>query len=178
MENEFRLTKEQREIIDGLEKDDDKDCLIQKLRHTWEKENSLEGVYSNLCPLGMGAALDAVIVRVVHSLPPKVRAFVYSRCVFTTVSEFGAECYYKRSNRPWLIILGAKADESVVAHEIAHARLGQKADSYGNEIEIAYKQETEACLLAKRWGFSGRGTEVDSRIVEGVQRKRQGLKRP
>lgn len=96
----------------------------------------------------------------------------------TTVSEVGAECYYKRSNRPWLIILGGKADESVVAHEIAHARLGHKCDSYGNEIEIAEKQETEACSLAKRWGFAGRGTEVDPEIVEGLERKKQGLKRP
>ena len=161
-------------MIDGLEKDEDKDFTVKALRSEWEWENSFDGVFDNLGHLNVGVTLEGVIVRAVHKLPPKVREFVYGRCVFVSFAEGGGQCYYKRTKRPWLIILGEKADESVVAHEIAHARLGHKCDLLGNNMEVAFKTETEACSLAKEWGFVGLGTEVDKEIIEAVERKDAG----
>ncbi len=47
---------------------------------------------------------------------------------------------------------------SVVAHEIAHARLGHSAnDMLGGE-----EQERQACDLRRSWGFDGIGTRPPS----------------
>lgn len=56
---------------------------------------------------------------------------------------------------------------SIIAHEIAHAYLGH-ANSHSlrsDEVHIADEMEVEACELARSWGFSGRGTDAESRAA-------------
>ncbi len=77
------------------------------------------------------------------------------------------------SNPPKLILLSEHiVDEyewednlSAIAHEIAHAYLGHEPRHVGDEVNLPAEREVEACELARRWGFSGRGTDAESRAA-------------
>lgn len=75
-------------------------------------------------------------------------------------------------NPPKLILLSERiVDEhepknvmSIIAHEIAHAFLGHiPLSAPVGDASLAIERETEACELALKWGFSGRGTDVEGR---------------
>lgn len=76
-------------------------------------------------------------------------------------------------NPPKLILLSEHiVDEyeqedslSIVAHEIAHAYLGHEPRHVRDEVNLPAEREVEACQLARQWGFSGRGTDAESRAA-------------
>jgi hypothetical protein len=80
------------------------------------------------------------------------------------------------SNPPMLILLSEHIVDkyeredivSIIAHEIAHAYLGHASRSHSlkaDEAHRAAEMEVEACELASSWGFSGRGTDAESRAA-------------
>ena len=69
---------------------------------------------------------------------------------------------YERTAHKWIVLLQGTPsdDESIPAHEIAHAYLGHdRLAIYGPDKSI--EVETQACELTRSWGFQGLGTEVD-----------------
>jgi len=172
MTNEFKLTRKQQKVVDVVENEDDKKRLIENMRRNWEWENSLEGVDYDLELTTVPEDMRCTIVSAVRKLPRKIRGFVFQKVFFTSVEEKGGQCWHKQNACPWVIVLGDKADESVVAHEIAHAHLGHKAKRGGMEVEVSLRQETDACSLTKQWGFSGCGTEVNKDLLEAIERKK------
>ena len=172
MTNEFKLTRKQQKVVDVVENEDDKKRIIENMRRDWEWENSLEGVDYDLALTAVPEDLRYTIVSAVHKLPREIRGFVFQKVFFTSVEEEGGQCWHKQNACPWVIVLGDKADESVVAHEIAHAHLGHKTNRGGMEVEVSLRQETKACSLTKQWGFSGCGTEVNKDLLEAIERKK------
>jgi hypothetical protein len=73
--------------------------------------------------------------------------------------RIGVHHYEKRSHNCWLIILDEKSieDDSVIAHEIAHAWL--RHDKLSAEDQETW--EVDAANLTKSWGFEGRGSDAD-----------------
>lgn len=77
------------------------------------------------------------------------------------------------SNPPKLILLSEHIVDnyeredivSIIAHEIAHAYLGHEPRHVGSEVNLPAKREVEACELARQWGFSGMGTDAESRAA-------------
>lgn len=78
------------------------------------------------------------------------------------------------SNPPMLILLSEHIVDkyeredivSIIAHEIAPAYLGHKPCHLKlDEVHIAAEREVQACELASSWGFSGRGTDAESRAA-------------
>ena len=110
------------------------------------------------------------IRRTLIKLPVEVARFVIDRCSFASVGRvnfglilpgrIGVHVVERRSRNTWVIILSenlpASEEESVIAHEIAHAWLGHdRLAEMSNDVEI------EAANLTKKWGFSGRGANPD-----------------
>ena len=146
-----------------------------RLQKELERENSLEGVDYNLGLTAVSESLRYTIVSAVHKLPQEIKEFVFQKVFFTSISEMGGgQCWHKDNACPWAIVLGDKEEESIVAHEIAHAHLGHRTGGGGIRAEEALRIETEACSQAKQWGFSGSGTEVDKEILEAIERKKLG----
>jgi len=131
----------------------------------------LEGIMDNLGGLQVDRDLEFTIVKTLQKLPPRVRNYVYKNCAFTSIPKAGGQslCRHK-IKKPWLIILSDKADENVVAHEIAHARLGHKIDfpSIWPPIEWSYQTEKEACEQATKWGFK---SELEQELIEAYKKK-------
>lgn len=181
MKNRFKLTKEEQKIVDGLKTEGEKKRVIDSYRRQCELEHSLEGVHYQLGEIPLTSQMVSVVVNTVHKLPDTVKEFVYEKCQFTSPFDGGGCVYVKSENvtrHPWLIILAESlmaSDESIVAHEIAHAFLDHKGGPGFGELEKTTKEETAACSLAKRWGFSGSGTKVNKALIEA--RKRE-IKRP
>ncbi len=129
MESNFKLTKEEQEIVDSLEDEDDKNMAIDNFRKLSEWEHSLEGVRDNLGELSVSAELEGYIFNTVRKLPDTVKEFVYKNCQFISIEAPGGRAIYTKSKdatrRPWVIILTdnklSEDYQSVVAHEIAHA---------------------------------------------------------
>lgn len=109
------------------------------------------------------------IRRVVSKLPKDNARFVLQRCVFISIGlgSFGmtlpariaTHAVEKRTRNMWLIILDERiADdeaEGLVAHEIAHAWLHHDQLS----PDTPDSGEADAAILAKSWGFTGKGTD-------------------
>jgi hypothetical protein len=129
-----------------------------------------EQIIDNLAFYGEDAETRLRIIRVLYQLPEDVISFVLDRCSFLSVGrttsgmvlpgKIGVHAQEKRSRNCWLILLDEREidDESVIAHEIAHAWLGHdRISAYDTEI-----WEIDAANLTKSWGFEGRGSDVDA----------------
>ena len=69
---------------------------------------------------------------------------------------------FEQTAARWIILLQGSPpqDESVIAHEIAHAYLGH--DRLGISVGLEpVAIETQACELTRSWGFEGLGTDID-----------------
>jgi hypothetical protein len=103
-------------------------------------------------------------------LPIDVARFVIDRCSFVSTGRvnlglilpgrIGVHFLERRSRNTWVIILSenlpASEEESVIAHEIAHAWLG-----HDRLAEMSDDVEIEAANLTKLWGFVGRGADPE-----------------
>ncbi len=93
---------------------------------------------------------ERTLERVQKRLPADVLAFALTRCVVVAVGEDIHAQTLEPNAAPdlWIIVLREnEREESIVAHEIAHAWLGHRGNSAENE------QEARAQVLS--WGFSG-----------------------
>lgn len=175
MRNDFKLTKEEQQVVDRQETNEEKNRVIDNLQRHKKWKLSLEGVCYQLGEIYLTDQMISAVVRTVHKLPDKVKDFVYENCKFSSPFGGGSALYVKSNHvveRPWLITLAENlTDESIIAHEIAHAFLDHKGGSELVEIEEAMKEETEVCSLAKQWGFSGSGTKVSKSLIEAKKRK-------
>jgi len=118
---------------------------------------------------GEDAELQSRIVKVLAQLPDEVVAFVLGRCTFLSTGRvtsgmvlpgrLGLHPTEKRSRNFWLILLDENiaTDDSVIAHEIAHAWL--RHDKLSADDQETW--EKDAAILTKSWGFEGRGSDVD-----------------
>jgi hypothetical protein len=86
-----------------------------------------------------GAKMRMKICKTMKRLPQAVREYVYNNCMFFEV------------------------DQNTIAHEIAHTFQNHKKEGKWTLIDSdeVLEQEAEACELAKRWGFSGPGAELE-----------------
>jgi len=174
MSNDFKLTKEQKKIIDSLKNEKDKKSLTKNFQREYEWDHSLDGILYQLGTLHVSHAMEVCIVKTISKLPDKVKEFIYDNCQFTAISSDSGQtiCMTTKQNRmrPWLIILSEenKEDyESVIAHEIAHAWLRHKgAPGEILPIEKCKSNELEACFFARQWGFVGSGTVIDKGFAE------------
>ena len=88
------------------------------------------------------------VQRTLKRLPEEVREFALDWIQFTSPAEEGAHLL-SPSDR-WTVVLSEKEqDESVVAHEVAHAWRGHE--------ETSDEREQEVRDLARAWGFTGFG---------------------
>jgi hypothetical protein len=105
-----------------------------------------EQIAYNLAFYGEDAETRSSIIRVLYQLPEDVVIFALDRCSFVSVGKaasgmvlpgkIGVHSQKKRSRNCWLIILDERStdDESVIAHEIAHAWLGHdRISAYDTE---------------------------------------------
>ena len=144
----------------------DRQRRFGKTQTEYEKwENSPEGVAYWLGDLPVPEAVESVIISTVHQLPGQVREFVYCECCFSCVAPRGGQtCYLQKARQPWLILLGQELqDESVLAHQIAHAWLGHRYDPGLAELRATQQEEDAACDLTREWGFGGCGAETRRR---------------
>jgi len=117
------------------------------------------------------------IVNVLSLLPDDVTDFALDRCAFLSVGKasagmvlpgrIGVHGHEKRSRNFWLVLLDENmpGDDSVIAHEIAHAWLRHDRLA-ADDCET---WERDAADLARSWGFVGRGTDVE--FCEGPYRR-------
>jgi len=120
-----------------------------------EWENSLDGVHYQIGGLFTSTDLKVVIVKTVQRLPPDVRQFVYDKCAFLQVDHDGGHALSIQANLhwDWIIWLGDKAGEAVVAHEIAHCWLEHRFPVGERPLEEVGPLEMAANNKAKGWGF-------------------------
>jgi len=129
-----------------------------------KKQNAHELEY-----YGEDLELQSRIIKVLARLPDKVITFVLDRCVFLSTGRvtsgmvlpgrLGVHHIEKRSRDCWLILLDENMaeDNSIIAHEIAHAWLRHdRISAYDTEA-----WEKDAANLTKSWGFEGRGSDID-----------------
>lgn len=93
---------------------------------------------------------EKTILRLEEQVHADVRAFMRSECRFVGVGEEvkGHTISPGAALGVWIIVLReSETEESIVAHELAHAWLGH----HYNSPEI----EAEARAQAIAWGFSG-----------------------
>jgi len=144
---------------------DDRESLQEAKAAYREWENSLEGVAYWLGDLPFPESLETVTIQAVHRLPDAVREFVYYHCRFASEDDAGVtiRCV-PQAGRPWLVTLGqGGVEESLIAHEIAHAWLGHECDPQAGELRLTQRDEEAACDLTRQWGFAGTGTETIQR---------------
>jgi len=130
-------------------------------------ESGLEEVHYRLNgALQTGPKMQIIICKTLLRLPQSVQDFVYENCMFCEVGLDTGLCISKNWPGPhdWLIVLGSDADESVIAHEIAHSLKGHKRERIWSEPDSneVFVQESEACEIVKQWGFTGPGTEAET----------------
>lgn len=115
--------------------------------------------------------LYACIRKFLQTVPGDVARFAIRRCVFISVGKvsrgitlparIAADEFSRRTRNMWLIVLderiGQKEVLALIAHEVAHAFL--KHDRLSPEMPESC--EVDAALLAKSWGFSGKGTDPE-----------------
>lgn len=102
-------------------------------------------------------------------LPERIREFAIERCAVLSVGHnaYGitwpariAKKWRVGINRRWLILLTENLppgdEESIIAHEIAHAYLGHDRGS----PDLPQDCEEQACNLVAKWGFSGKGADA------------------
>lgn len=130
---------------------------------------NLKQIAYDLVFFGEDVETQLGIVKVLSKLPDNVVQFALDRCSFTSVGKVtagmvlpgkvGIHPSEKRSRNCWLIILDERStdDESVIAHEIAHAWLGHDRTSADDQETW----EIDAANLTKEWGFEGRGSDPE-----------------
>jgi hypothetical protein len=108
--------------------------------------------------VGGNEDLEQVIYETVLRLPDDVRTFACDTVVFLS-SPYGHSFRGVDWADKWLIILPPDLPDAdatgVVAHQIAHAWRGHGEAHHG--YGYTAQEEREACVLARAWGFSGRG---------------------
>ena len=98
---------------------------------------------------------EATLRRTLSRLPADVLEFALARCRFAAVGPDIVAQTLPPDDR-WVILLReGEMDESVVAHEIAHAYRGHVRSTAADEAA----QEAEARALARLWGVAGLGTD-------------------
>lgn len=99
-------------------------------------------------------AVDAedTLRRAISRLPDEVREFAYDRCRFASVGASMIGQTLPPGTRWLILVRDEETDESVIAHEIAHAWRGHEGPNTDS-------QEQEVRALVRSWGFSGLGTD-------------------
>ena len=79
---------------------------------------------------------------------------------FSKLTDYVEE--HERTAPKWIVLLQGTPsdDESILAHEIAHAYLGHDRLAIYDGDEAGHA-EMAACELTKSWGFQGLGTDTD-----------------
>lgn len=175
----FKLTKEQKEIYDGIKNEKYKNLYIEQARKYWQWEHSLDGVWYELSGAMCVTSDDlrAIVAEVLLRVPDDVREFVYWNCYFSSIecrAVFRDHSGKKEAGLSyWHIFLYEdyvdKDDfQSVIAHLIANAYLSHNKENcfMPPTVEEALKYEREACELVKKWGFVGSGAEVDEQLLK------------
>jgi hypothetical protein len=133
-------------------------------KHDEEGLNSMDGIYYALDGhLFASHDMETLILKTLQRLPKEVQEFVYENCSFKEIEPDSGHAFSMKKNRrlTWLILLGSQADESLIAHEIAHAWLGHH---HALRYEIAgncIPQEIAAWTAVKEWGW-----DVDKQIED------------
>jgi hypothetical protein len=134
-----------------------------------DEEARAKQIFSELSYYGDDDHLRARIAFVLARLPDDFVAFAIGRCSFLSVGRattgmvlpgrLGVRGTERRSRDCWLILLDEDMpdDNSIIAHEIAHAWL--RHDRLSGDDQQTW--ERDAAELAKSWGFVGRGTDVE-----------------
>jgi len=166
VEHKFKLSPEEKEIVDQIKDKKHKDRVIANLRQVWQWNHTPEGINYNLDRQACSDALQYHIVKTLYRLPDEVREFVYENCRFSSVADTAVHRTTKDVKRyPWLILLHEQElDEdyqSVIARTIAHAYLDHRQYGVGWEVSEAAKYDKEATALVKKWGFVGPGAKPD-----------------
>ena len=133
-----------------------------------EPKLSIEEIADRLAYYGQREKTRECIIHAISKLPTQAQIFSLDRCAYLSIAndsgmvlpgKIGVHASDRTSRNMWLILLSDElsADgEGVVAHEIAHAWL--KHDRLG---DIPESGERDAAMLAKSWGFEGRGTDPE-----------------
>ena len=128
-----------------------------------------EEVSYRLAYFGEDTRLHRWIVQTVARLPEEVRDFACERCRFLSVgrsalgmvipADIATHALEECTCNMWLILLEEELPEddahSIIAHEIAHARLGHNRFTADASVEILTAEKT------KEWGFTGLGADVE-----------------
>jgi hypothetical protein len=147
-----------------MPKNENAECDPEKVQKDYEEwESSLEGIHYALdgC-LFASDDMEILIVKTLHRLPKEVREFVYENCSFKEVDPEGGHAFSMKKNRQlkWLILLGSQVDESLIAHEIAHAWLGHHYPLSRATVQDCMPEEIAAWTAVKGWGWDIQ-TQID-----------------
>ena len=129
----------------------------------------LNQIASDLAYYGEDEELRVHIALVLSRLPDRIVRFALDRCVFLSVGRttsgmvlpgrITVHHHERRSRNRWLVLLDENMpnDDSIIAHEIAHAWL--RHDRLSADDQQLW--ERDAAETAKSWGFVGRGCDVE-----------------
>ena len=169
--HKFKLSAEEKELVDQIKDKKYKDRVTASLRQIWEWGHTPEGINNDLDPQACSEYLQYHIVMALYRLPDEVREFVYENCRFSSVSDTAVHRTTEDVKRyPWLILLHEQElDEDyqgIIARTIAHAYLDHKQPGIGWEVSEAAKYDKEAAALVKKWGFVGPGAKPDPLLAK------------
>jgi len=132
---------------------------------------SLAAIFDEIAYHGESEQTQALLAKAVSRLPEDVAGFALERCCFVSIGgnflgltlpgRLGEDNEGQSANF-WIIVLDdcQPRDEmqATIAHEIAHAWL--RHDRYG-EDDLTVDCEVQAAELARDWGFTGTGADVE-----------------
>src|SRR5262245_53854275 len=113
---------------------------------------------------------EQTLRRVLERLPAEAFEFALARCAYAAIGpEMARAQVLPPLNDRYLVLLTeGEKEESVIAHEIAHAFLGHPDTVLAGfrDETVERTQEAEARALAVAWGFTGSGATIDGHASE------------